>query len=179
VVSWTARVCAVAGPGDSGSRPANDSLRLSATMLALASVRIEPNLRTEIAAKWALRKRWIGINAEGRAMLAMAVLANSSRIVVPAELVRLASPARLREATAWGLATRLCRRFTGAGPQAIADSALTVERRTGGGGRLVLSVRASLAALYSEVVEKDLRLLADCLGLVGEFRCLPAGAPLP
>jgi exopolyphosphatase/guanosine-5'-triphosphate,3'-diphosphate pyrophosphatase len=94
-------------------------------------------------------------------------------------LLRLANPSRLREATAWGLATRLCRRFTGAGPQAIANSALSVERRAPGAGRLVLSVRAGMAALYSEVVEKDLRLLADCLGLAGEFRCLPAGAPLP
>ena len=180
VVGWSARVCAVASPGEAGeSPPSDDSLRLAATMLALASVRIEPNLRTEIAAKWALRKRWIGISAEGRAMLAMAVLANSSRIVTPAELLRLASPARLRQAAAWGLATRLCRRFTGAGPQAIANSSLSVERRAGGTGRLVLSVRAGFSALYSEVVEKDLRLLAECLGLVGEFRCLPDAAPLP
>ena len=175
VLDWTARACAAAGTGE----PSDDTLRRAATMLALASVRIEPNLRVEIAAKWALRKRWIGITAESRAMLAMAVLANSSRTVVPAELLRLTTQARLREATAWGLAVRLCRRFTGAGPQAIAHSALLVESRQGQKGRLVLCVRAGMAALYSEVVEKDLRLLADCLGLVGEFRCLPASAMLP
>ena len=175
VLDWTARACAAAGTGE----PSDDTLRRAATMLALASVRIEPNLRVEIAAKWALRKRWIGVSAESRAMLAMAVLANSSRTVVPAELLRLTTPARLREATAWGLAVRLCRRFTGAGPQAIAHSALLVESRKGQKGRLVLCVRAGMAALYSEVVEKDLRLLADCLGLEGEFRCLPASAMLP
>ena len=181
VLDWTARACAAASPGAAAGaeQPGDDTLRRAATMLALASVRIEPNLRVEIAAKWALRKRWIGITAESRAMLAMAVLANSSRTVVPAELLRLTTQARLREATAWGLAVRLCRRFTGAGPQAIAHSALLVESRQGQKGRLVLCVRAGMAALYSEVVEKDLRLLADCLGLEGEFRCLPASAMLP
>ena len=152
----------------------NETLRYAATMLALASVRVEPNLRVETAAKWALRKRWIGISAEARAMLAMAVLANSSRTTPPAELLRLASAERLRAATAWGLATRLCRRFTGAGPQAIAHSALRVEVQGAATPRLVLAVCEDMAALYNEVVEKDLRLLADCLGMVGEFRCVPA-----
>ena len=148
-------------------------------MLALASVRVEPNLRVETASKWALRKRWIGISAEARAMLAMAVLANASRTSPPAELLRLASPERLREATAWGLATRLCRRFTGAGPQAILNSALTIEPMAGGSARLVLAVRANMVSLYNEVVEKDLRLLADCLGLPGVFRPVPDHATLP
>ena len=40
---------------------------------------IEPNLRIEHAVDWALRKRWIGIDSEGRAMLAAAVLANGGR----------------------------------------------------------------------------------------------------
>ena len=176
VTSWTAR--ARFGSDDAVSSP-DETLRYAATMLALASVRVEPNLRVETAAKWALRKRWIGISAEARAMLAMAVLANSSRTTPPAELLRLAPAGRLREATAWGLAIRLCRRFTGAGPQAIAHSSLIVEDRAGGGGRLVLAVRANMAALYNEVVEKDLRLLADCLGLPGEFRSVPEHVALP
>ncbi len=185
VMNWTAR--ARVAP-DAGHSDADETLRYAATMLALASVLVEPNLRVETAAKWALRKRWIGICDEERAMLAMAVLANSSRTTPPAELLRLASAQRLREATAWGLATRLCRRFTGAGPQAIAHSSLTVEHRASaghagdaiaGGGRLVLAVRANMASLYNEVVEKDLRLLADCLGLAGEFRSVAEHATLP
>ena len=176
VMAWTAK----ARLGTlSPAAPADETLRYAATMLALASVRVEPNLRVETAAKWALRKRWIGISAEARAMVAMAVLANSSRTTPPAELRRLASAERLREAVAWGLATRLCRRFTGAGPQAIAHSSLTVETRPGGAARLVLAVRANMAALFNEVVEKDLRLLADCLGVAGEFRSVPEHAPLP
>ena len=180
VLNWTAqaRVARADGGAVETLRP-DETLRYAATMLALASVRVEPNLRVETAAKWALRKRWIGIDAEQRAMLAMAVLANSSRIYPPAELLRLASPERLREATAWGLATRLCRRFTGAGPQAIAHSSLMVERRAGGGGRLVLAIRGTMAALHNEVVDKDLRLLADCLGLPGTFRAVPENVALP
>ena len=60
-------------------RPEDEPLRLAAAMLALASMRSEPNLRAEQGTDWALRKRWIGVNAEGRAMLAMAERANNGR----------------------------------------------------------------------------------------------------
>ena len=176
VLQWTA-LARGAPASDMSAR--GESLRYAATMLALASVAVEPNLRVETAAKWALRKRWIGISAQERAMLAMAVLANASRTTMPAELLRLAPAERLREATAWGLATRLCRRFTGAGPQAITQSSLTVERNTGTGAALVLAVRANMAALYNEVVEKDLRLLAECLCVPFAFRSVSDFTSLP
>ncbi len=176
VLAWTAQVnpaASLAGLGTAASL-AGESLRHAAIMLALASIQTEPNLRAELAASWALRKRWIGITDEARAMLALAVLANSGRTGIPADLLRLASPARLREALVWGLASRLCRRFTALSGAAMAGSALLVER-----GGLVLMVRADIAPLVSDGTVKDLRLLAEALGLGSEVRVLPAGALLP
>jgi exopolyphosphatase/guanosine-5'-triphosphate,3'-diphosphate pyrophosphatase len=69
VARWTGRL-GYDGP---------DNLRRAAVMLALASLRSEPNLRAEQAAQWALRKRWLGVDEAGRAMIAMAVLANSGQ----------------------------------------------------------------------------------------------------
>lgn len=180
VAEWTARAHAAANPGANlangaqAGAEAHQALRLAGVMLALASMRTEPNLRAEQAADWALRKRWIGLNAQGRAMMALSVLANSGRTAIPAELLRLTSADRLREAVAWGLATRLCRRFTGSAALALANSSLAVVE-----GRLVLSVRAAYTALYSEAVDKDLRALAECLGMQPQFQTIGDGADLP
>lgn len=151
VAGWTAPVC---GIGDAGK----ERLRLAATMLALAAQHIEPNLRMEQAMDWALRKRWIGIDDRERAMLAMAAMANTGRTAIPPEYLRLASAADLGEAVTWGLATRLCRRFSGCIAQTLAGSAL--KRR---GGQIILTVDGPLEPLYTESVEKDLRLLASWL----------------
>ncbi|MBW8753866.1 MAG: Ppx/GppA family phosphatase [Sphingomonadales bacterium] len=156
VAGWTAEVCDV---GASGQRAQNsERLRLAATMLALAAQRIEPNLRMEQAMDWALRKRWIGIDDRERAILAMAAMANTGRTAIPEEYLRLASLADLREAVTWGLATRLCRKFSGCIAQSLSGSALTRQ-----GSRVVLAVEGTLQPLYTEAAEKDLRLLATWL----------------
>jgi exopolyphosphatase/guanosine-5'-triphosphate,3'-diphosphate pyrophosphatase len=151
VNGWTADVCTASGTG-------NERLRLAATMLALAAQRIEPNLRMEQAMDWALRKRWIGIDDRERAILAMAAMANTGRSAIPDEYLRLASLADLREAVTWGLATRLCRKFSGCIAQTLSGSTLNRQH-----GRLVLAVSEALKPLYTEAVEKDLRLLANWL----------------
>ena len=104
-----------------------EHLRLTATMLCLATGMVEPNLRGDLAREWALRKRWIGASPADRAMLAAAMIANTGRLDLPVELGRLAPAEQLGEAQAWGLATRLCRRFSGNTAQGISGSALTVE----------------------------------------------------
>lgn len=159
VAGWTAS----ARPAGSGGR--HEQLRLAATMLSLASARIEPNLRADHARDWALRKRWIGITAQERAMLAAAIIANAGKMELPPTLTALLSPAALREAQAWGLATRLCRRFTYAMPQGLSASTLTVE-----GDTLVLSVAPGLAELVNEGVSRDLKALAAHLGLKQDVR---------
>lgn len=156
--------CAGAVSAGDNSR---DRLRLCATMLAFASLRTEPNLRAEQAVEWALRKRWIGIDAEGRAMLAVAVRANSGHVAVPEAMNRMATPVRLQQGVAWGLAVRLCRRLTVGAADALAETSLTID-----GGRLVLTAHGRMQSLYNETVAKDHRLLAECLGLQPAFVAL-------
>lgn len=171
MVRWTARAVPDTVQEDA---PRIERLRLGATMLALASLDTEPNLRTEQAVNWALRKRWVGLTARGRAMIALAVLANSGRTAVPPQLPRLAPISALRDAVAWGLATRLARRIGGGAVAALAGTSLRID-----GNALVLAVRPDLAPLCSEMVDKDLRVLAECLGLVPRLDILPEGVELP
>lgn len=153
MAGWTA---AVAGNARGAAQP----LRLAATMLALASLTTEPNVRAQQAAQWALRKRWLGLDAGGRAMLAMAVLANSGQMAVPPELLRLAPHEALRQAASWGLATRLARRLCGGAVDVLARCGLAME-----GGMLVLHLPEDLAPLYTDTAAKDLRNLANWLEL--------------
>ena len=144
--------------------PENETLREAALLLALAGQRTEPNRRAAQALDWALAKRWIGLDAAGRAMLALAMRANAGRVAIPPALLRLAPAPASHAALAWGLSFRLARRFTLYNPAAMADTALRVD-----GGRLTLRATPALAGLYTETTAKDLRLLADCLGLEPRF----------
>jgi len=135
-------------------------LRQAAAMLTLAAQRIEPNLRLSHALDWALHKRWIDLDDTGRAMIAAALAGNSGRGGWPEDLSRLASQPDLNTAFGWGLAIRLCRRFSALSPVVLANSALDAAS-----GKLTLSLHSSLAALVNEGTEKDLRILADNLGL--------------
>jgi exopolyphosphatase/guanosine-5'-triphosphate,3'-diphosphate pyrophosphatase len=148
------------GQAPPAASPAAEQLRRAAAMLILAAQRIEPNLRAAHALDWALHKRWIGLGEKGRAMIAASVTGNAGRDDWPAELGRLAAQEDLRTAHAWGLAIRLCRRFSALSPAVLAQSALTAE-----GGKLVLSHHPALAPLVNEGTEKDLRTLAEHLGL--------------
>lgn len=153
VSRWTAGVCRADGNRE-------ERLRQCVAMLALAAQTVEPNLRAETAADWALRKRWIGLDAHGRAALASALVANAGR---PLPEIASALPGRadlLARAQVWGLAVRLCRRFTMAEPQALTGSALNIRQ-----GKLVLAITPPFDALYTEPAGKDLRILADRLGL--------------
>lgn len=137
-----------------------ERLRLAATMLALASIQIEPNLRLQHGEEWALHKRWIDLDTGGRACIAVALAANCGVGTIPSELRRLADKAALQEALSWGFAIRLCRRLGLNSQASLEASAL---RRSG--SRLTLFVEKSRAALCNRGVEKDLAKLADSLGL--------------
>jgi len=166
VTGWTAGASPIAGTG-------SQRLRLAISMLALASLRVEPNMRASQATDWSLRKRWLGIDAEGRAMMAAALIANTGRTQVPESLRLLASESALHEAVAWGLAIRLCRRFSGTTTHALACSALSQRD-----GQLVLQVRAPYHALCTDLVEKDLRVAAEWLGLVPVLQRVNANSEL-
>lgn len=166
VAGWTAEM----SPNCEGT---DEKLRLAATMLALAEMRNEPNVRAEQAMNWAMRKRWIGLDARGRAMLAAAILANTGYTGIPADVAALATPADLKEAIGWGLAVRLCRKLTGCAAQAVANTALLPTD-----GRLVLAVRAPMHALYGNAIGKDHRLLAEWFDLEPAVELLPEDARL-
>eukprot|EP01037_Dinobryon_pediforme_P004479 gene4479-4525_t len=103
VAGWT-----VAASATNGAER-RERLRLAATMLCLAAATVEPNLRGDIARDWALRKRWIGAATTERVMLATAIMAHAGRLEVPPALAALIPPASIRQAQAWGLATRFPR----------------------------------------------------------------------
>lgn len=172
VAGWTAPVSGLAAtaPAPQGPPPAgaaagpvpaggSERLRLAAIMLALASARAEPNLRGDLATMWALRKRWIGIGNRERAMLAAAVLASTGRLDIVPAWQALAATADLRLAQAWGLAVRLCRRFSDASAQSLSGSTLLLSE-----GVLTLTVGRAYAVLVNEGVERDLKALGGVLG---------------
>lgn len=138
----------------------SERLRMAATMLALASMQIEPNIRLPQAINWALHKRWIGIDAKGRAMLAAAIAANGNQLSLSPQLRALASDEALEEAVRWGLALRLARRLGAQSRRSLEASRLTVRE-----GALVLELAESHAALFGAPTEKDMKLLAGRLGL--------------
>ena len=143
-----------------GSGRDNERLRLAAALMALALHRVEPNWRVASAMDWALDKRWVGMDARGRAMLAAALLGSCGRTDPPAALSRLASDADLHEATAWGLAFRLARRLGATSRVSTISSSLTRKKK-----KLVLRLDENRAALAGETIRRDLALLADWLGL--------------
>lgn len=164
VARWTGRL-GYDGP---------DNLRRAAVMLALASLRSEPNLRAEQAAQWALRKRWLGVDEAGRAMIAMAVLANSGQADIPTELPRLAPLQDLREAVIWGMATRLARRFCAGAGEVLEASSLSISGR-----KLVLATTHAMAPLYTDASAKDLKILAEMMGLTPHRLSVKAASDLP
>jgi len=138
----------------------SERLRLAATMLALAAMQIEPNIRLPQAINWALHKRWVGIDGKGRAMLAAAIAANGNQLNLPARVRALASEEALEEAVRWGLALRIARRLGAQSRRSLEVSRLGVED-----GALVLKLAESHAALLGQPTEKDMKLLAGRLGL--------------
>ena len=138
----------------------SERLRLAATMLALAAMQIEPNIRLPQAINWALHKRWVGIDGKGRAMLAAAISANGNQLNLPATVRALASEAALEEAVRWGLALRIARRLGAQSRRSLEVSRLRIED-----GVLALKLAESHAALFGLPTEKDMKLLAGRLGL--------------
>lgn len=137
----------------------SERLRLAATMLGLASMQIEPNLRLPQAIDWALHKRWIGVDGKGRAMMAAAIAANGNSLDLPARVRALASEEALEEAVRWGLALRLARRLGARSRRSLEVSRLGIEE-----GVLVLKLAESHEALFGVPTEKDMKLLAARLG---------------
>ena len=161
IAGWTVDA---APPQKHGS----ERLRLAATMLSLASMQIEPNIRLPQTIDWALHKRWIAVDGKGRAMLAAAIAANGNALDLPNDVRELASKEALDEAMCWGLAVRLARRLGARSRRSLQVSRLFVKKKT-----LVLRLAESHEALFGVPTEKDIRLLAGKLGLDWRVEIVP------
>ena len=158
IAGWTVDAIPSGAGGD-------ERLRLAATMLALASMQVEPNMRLDHALNWALHKRWLAVDARGRAMMAAAVAANGNHCDLPKELYALANEESLEQAVCWGLATRLARRIGARSRGSLHVSRIGIVDDT-----LLLSLLASHADLFGIPNEKDMKLLADRLGVDFDVR---------
>ncbi|MEY4160225.1 MAG: hypothetical protein RLZZ136_846, partial [Pseudomonadota bacterium] len=158
--------CSPAQVADTASA-AGERLRMAIAMLALAAANLEPNLRTDFAIEWAMRKRWIGLRMEERAMLAAGLMANVGQSEAGDQWRSYMSAENLHEAKGWGLAVRLCRRFSGNSARSLSNSMLDTAD-----GTLWLSVRDPFHALINPGVERDLKELAGHLGLQAEVRII-------
>lgn len=161
IAGWTA---GVVPPTDSGS----ERLRLASTMMALASMQVEPNIRLNHAMDWALHKRWIGLDARGRAMLAAAVAANGNHLDLPDTVRALADEDALEQAICWGLATRVARRVGARSQRSLQVSKLSIVD-----DKLLLQLQESQSDLFGVPTEKDMKLLAGRLGLDPEVVFVP------
>ncbi|WP_298336707.1 Ppx/GppA family phosphatase [uncultured Erythrobacter sp.] len=146
----------------------SEKLRMAATMLALASMQIEPNIRLPQAIDWALHKRWIAVSGKDRAMLAAAIAANGNVLDLPDEVTSLANSDALDEAICWGLAVRLARRLGAGSRRSLQESRLGIEGKT-----LTLRLAKSQGALFGFSTEKDMKLLAGRLGLDWTVEIVP------
>lgn len=136
-------------------------IRRAACYLADVGWRANPDFRSERGVEIALHGNWVGIDVEGRAMLAQALHSNfGGGTTTPDQLRSLASPEVLRRAALWGLAIRLGQRLSGGVEGPLLTGRLDTE-----GDRLTLVIPRRHADLYGESVERRLRQLGQALGL--------------
>ena len=161
IAGWTAGVVPATSSG-------SERLRLAATMMALASMQVEPNIRLNHAVDWALHKRWVGLDARGRAVLAAAVAANGNHLELPDSVRSLADEDALEQAICWGLATRLARRVGARSQRSLQVSRLSIVDE-----KLLLQLQQSQSDLFGAPTEKDMKLLAGRLNLDPKIEFTP------
>lgn len=147
-------------------------VRHAACLLADSSWRAHPDMRAEHGMDTALHGTWVGIDAEGRAMLAATLLVVNGGSMPGKDtdiLSRLAPPPLLDRARLWGLALRLGQRLGGGAAEPLQHAHLSPE-----GPALKLSLMRETAPLYGEPVQRRHRYLAQALGLEPQFRILGA-----
>ena len=145
-----------------GDEPAHwRRIRRTACLLADVGWRANPDFRSTRGVEIALHGNWVGIDIEGRAMLAQALHSNfGGGMSVPDDVGKLASPGALRRAALWGLAIRLGQRLSGGVEHPLLAADLRADTEW-----LTLGLPADQAELYGEAVERRLRNLAQAMGL--------------
>ena len=136
-------------------------LRLAACLLADVAWNAHPDFRAEWAVDMGVHGNWVGIDAEGRAILGRALCSAFGGDGSYDEDVGALVEARVLEhADRWGRAIRLAQRLSGGTASILKRTSLAVR-----GEHLVLTLRKSDQGLYSETVAKRFRQLAAVMEL--------------
>lgn len=141
--------------------PGNSRLRHATCLLADTCWRANPEFRVELAVETALHGNWVGVDARGRAMMAVALAASlGGQRPYASSIDALATPADFATATAWGLAIRLAQRLSGGVAHPLDRTSVSVRE-----GAIEVAWRGADRALVGEAVEKRLRALGAAMGL--------------
>ncbi|HWT11195.1 MAG TPA: Ppx/GppA family phosphatase [Allosphingosinicella sp.] len=137
-------------------------LRLAACLLADIAWAAHPDFRAERGIDMALHGNWVGIDAPGRVMLALALFSSfgGGPDLPYADIAALCTPKQLRRSALWGYAIRLGQRLSGGVAAGLERSRLC--RRD---GVLRLELEGEDATLVGEAVERRLKTLANALDL--------------
>ncbi|UZK66913.1 Ppx/GppA family phosphatase [Sphingomonas sp. M1-B02] len=136
-------------------------LRHAACLLADVGWRANPEFRAERGLETGLHGNWVGIDSEGRALLAQALFTSlGGNMRTPEPLGRLASTDALTLAKRWGLAMRLGQRLSAGVAAPLRRTRLAIEEDA-----LLLCVEGADEALYGDAVAKRHRALAGAFGL--------------
>ncbi len=144
-------------PDDS---PAAARLRLTACLLADIAWNAHPDFRAERAVDMAIHGNWVGIDANGRALLGRALCsAFGGDGGFSKSLTALLKPAENDRAMVWGKAIRLAQRFSGGTETLLRRSSVALTPK-----QVVLTLQKRHGVLFADAVSRRLRALAVSLG---------------
>ena len=140
--------------------------RLAACLLGDIAWNAHPDYRAERAVDLAIHGNWVGIDANGRAVLGRALCsAFSGDSGFSPEILTLLRPGEDARVSAWGRAIRLAQRLSGGTEALLRKTSIALEP-----GRVVLSIPTKHHQLYADSVDRRLHLLARALGRVADVR---------
>lgn len=142
-----------------GESAALARLRHATCLLADVGWRAHPEFRAERGLDTALHGQWVGIDAEGRAMMGQALFTHFGGEGVPEIVTRLIGIEQCATAIRWGLAMRLGQRLSGGVAEPLENSRLGLTPDA-----VTLKLSGEDSALYGEAVERRHRLLAEAFG---------------
>lgn len=156
-------VAAFTGPLFRNEIAANRRLRIAACQLTDAGAYFHPDLRGAQAFETALRAPFYGVTHSERAAIALSLFCRhegANEAAPEPHILAMLSEDERRRAIQVGLALRFASAFAPKAPQAIRESALTIE-----GDRLTFRTRSSLKPLMDEVAGRRLDALAAAFSL--------------
>jgi exopolyphosphatase/guanosine-5'-triphosphate,3'-diphosphate pyrophosphatase len=150
-------------PNDS---PEMKRYRLAACLLGDIAWNAHPDYRAERAVDLAIHGNWVGIDANGRAVLGRALCsAFGGDGGFSPELLTLLRPGEDERVSAWGRAIRLAQRLSGGTEALLRKTRIGLEP-----GRVVLTIPTKHHQLFADSVDRRLHLLARALGRVADVR---------